>query len=74
VAVGTPDPTPDADLIASADPGFINQKISDPTYEEWNRETGGRKLPERVGGKKKSVVGAGLSRAKSKKRRAPKKR
>jgi hypothetical protein len=26
--------------------------ISDETYEEWNRETGGRKLPERMARKK----------------------
>ena len=28
-------------------------KISNQTFEEWNRETGGRKLPERV--KRKAV-------------------
>jgi hypothetical protein len=27
---------------------LVQGKISDETYEEWNRETGGRKLPERV--------------------------
>jgi hypothetical protein len=27
---------------------LVEGKISDETYEEWNRETGGRKLPERV--------------------------
>jgi hypothetical protein len=26
----------------------VEGKISPETYEEWNRETGGRKLPERV--------------------------
>jgi hypothetical protein len=31
---------------------LVEGKISDQTYEEWNRETGGRKLPERVTGKK----------------------
>ena len=27
---------------------LVEGKISDQTFEEWNRETGGRKLPERV--------------------------
>jgi hypothetical protein len=27
---------------------LVEGKISDETYEEWNRETGRRKLPERV--------------------------
>jgi hypothetical protein len=26
----------------------VEGKISNETYEEWNRETGGQKLPERV--------------------------
>lgn len=33
---------------------LVEGKISDETYEEWNRETGGKKLPERVGTKKKA--------------------
>ena len=28
---------------------LVEGKISDKTFEEWNRETGSRKLPERVG-------------------------
>jgi hypothetical protein len=28
---------------------LVEGKISDDTFEEWNRETGGKKLPERVG-------------------------
>jgi hypothetical protein len=31
---------------------LVEGKISDETYEEWNRETGRRKLPERVATKK----------------------
>jgi hypothetical protein len=31
---------------------LVEGKISDETYEEWNRETGGAKLPERVRPKK----------------------
>lgn len=27
---------------------LVQGKISPQTFEEWNRETGGRKLPERV--------------------------
>jgi hypothetical protein len=27
---------------------LVEGKISDQTFEEWNRETGGKKLPERV--------------------------
>jgi hypothetical protein len=27
---------------------LVQGKISNETFEEWNRETGGKKLPERV--------------------------
>jgi hypothetical protein len=27
---------------------LVERKISNETFEEWNRETGGKKLPERV--------------------------
>ena len=30
---------------------LVEGKISNQTFEEWNRETGGKKLPERVGAK-----------------------
>ena len=30
---------------------LVEGKISNETFEEWNRETGGRTLPERVGRK-----------------------
>jgi hypothetical protein len=33
---------------------LVEGKISNETFEEWNRETGGRKLPERVTRKKAS--------------------
>ena len=33
---------------------LVEGKISDETYEEWNRETGGKKLPERVTPQKKA--------------------
>jgi hypothetical protein len=32
---------------------LVEGKISDETYEEWNRETGGKHLPERVAPKAK---------------------
>ena len=31
---------------------LVEGKISNETFEEWNRETGGKELPERVGKKK----------------------
>ena len=39
---------------------LVEGKISPETFEEWNRETGGRKLPERAakkkaGGRKKAA-------------------
>lgn len=30
---------------------LVEGKISNQTFEEWNRETGGKNLPERVGAK-----------------------
>ena len=30
---------------------LVAGKISNETFEEWNRETGAKKLPERVGSK-----------------------
>ena len=33
---------------------LVEGKISPATYEEWNRETGKRKLPERVKTKRKT--------------------
>ena len=35
---------------------LVDGKISPQTFEEWNRETGGRKLPERV--KKRKTAAA----------------
>jgi hypothetical protein len=47
---------------------LVEGKISNQTFEEWNRETGGRKLPERVKRKKPAA------RKKRKKPAARKKR
>jgi len=33
---------------------LVEGKISNETFEEWNRETGSKKLPERVGRKTKA--------------------
>jgi len=35
---------------------LVEGKISNETFEEWNRETGGRKLPERGGSKSKKAL------------------
>ena len=35
---------------------LVAGKISPETFEEWNRETGGRRLPERVKGKRKTAA------------------
>ena len=43
---------------------LVKGEVSSETFEEWNRETGGRKLPERVKKKAKTRV--------SKKRRVKK--
>jgi hypothetical protein len=34
---------------------LVQGKISNKTFEEWNRETGGKKLPERVKPKRKTA-------------------
>ena len=34
---------------------LVEGKISNQTFEEWNRETGGKHLPERVGRKKRKA-------------------
>jgi hypothetical protein len=47
---------------------LVKGKISNETFEEWNRETGGKKLPERV--KPKSKTSGGRKRGpKGRKRR-----
>lgn len=33
---------------------LLEGKISNETFEEWNRETGSKKLPERAGSKAKA--------------------
>jgi hypothetical protein len=59
---------------------LVEGKITPETFEEWNRETGGRKLPERAntatkpkrrGAKKKAV---GMTKAQSSRTRKANKR
>jgi hypothetical protein len=49
---------------------LVEGKISNETFEEWNRETGGKKLPERAASKSKK---ASATRSTAR-RRAAKKR
>jgi hypothetical protein len=53
---------------------LVKGEISPQTFEEWNRETGGRKLPERV--KKKAARRSVKKKAPGsvKKKAAPRKR
>ena len=55
---------------------LVKGEISPETYEEWNRETGGQLLPERVAKKKKAKKRKTAKRAgrKAKTARRPKKR
>ena len=51
---------------------LVQGKISDETYEEWNRETGSEKLPERVTPKpkaKKKAAGRKKSSTRSRKKK-----
>jgi hypothetical protein len=47
---------------------LVEGKISPQTFEEWNRETGGRKLPERVKRKTTRAPKTKRTRKSSKKR------
>jgi hypothetical protein len=47
---------------------LVEGKISDETFEEWNRETGRKHLPERVGPKAKARKST-KRRSKAKKKR-----
>jgi hypothetical protein len=52
---------------------LVKGEISPETYEEWNRETGGRLLPERVKKKRKKKAARPARKAKKSARRARKK-
>ncbi len=51
---------------------LVEGKISDETFEEWNRETGGKRLPERV--EKRKAVKRQPVKRKAVKRKAVRKR
>ena len=51
---------------------LVEGKISDQTYEEWNRETGRKELPERVGTKSKASKSRG-SKSRASKKASPSK-
>jgi hypothetical protein len=51
---------------------LVEGKISDETYEEWNRETGGKMLPERVTPAKKTARKP-AARKKAARKKAPRK-
>ena len=53
---------------------LVKGEISPETYEEWNRETGGKVLPERVKKKKKATKRARKKTAKRAVKRARKKK
>ena len=44
---------------------LVKGEISPETYEEWNRETGGKRLPERVKKKAKKTKRAKAARKRS---------
>jgi hypothetical protein len=50
---------------------LVKGEISPQTFEEWNRETGSAKLPERV---KPKVKGKAKSRSKSRKKIRPRRK
>ena len=45
---------------------LVEGKISNETFEEWNRETGAQRLPEHVSGKRARVKKASTSSTKRK--------
>jgi hypothetical protein len=51
---------------------LVKGKISPETFEEWNRETGGAKLPERVKRKRTAAAAARTTKAATKKATASK--
>lgn len=48
---------------------LVKGEISPETFEEWNRETGSKQLPERVGKKKRRSARTSKSRRKSRAKR-----
>ena len=50
---------------------LVEGKISPQTFEEWNRETGGKKLPERVKRKAKKKQAKTLTKKAKPRRKKP---
>jgi hypothetical protein len=48
---------------------LVKGEISPQTFEEWNRETGSKRLPERVKRKSKTKRAAGSTKSKAAKKR-----
>jgi hypothetical protein len=48
---------------------LVEGRIKPETYEEWNRETGKKELPERVGSKKKRKAAGKRRKSSTKARR-----
>ena len=53
---------------------LVDGKISNETFEEWNRETGATRLPERVGRKKRTAANSTTKKKRSRSPRAAKRR
>ena len=53
---------------------LVEGKISDETFEEWNRETGSKHLPERVSSTRKGKAGSKSSRKKTPRRKTSRQR
>ena len=51
---------------------LVEGKISNDTFEEWNRETGAKRLPERVGRRAKSAKTSSARKSTAKKATAKK--
>ena len=53
---------------------LVEGKISNETFEEWNRETGAKRLPERASPKARTAKNAAATSSRSKRPAAAKKR
>jgi hypothetical protein len=53
---------------------LVDGKISNETFEEWNRETGAKRLPERAGGKKRTAAKSSTKKKRPRSPRAAKRR
>lgn len=53
---------------------LVEGKISNETFEEWNRETGRKELPERVSDKRRATGKRGTRKKVSRARKASKQR